>query len=133
MSQEQEATPSQLAAFQTKAKELAKTHGDFVSRLKGLPDQGLDAHKVVSTELMSRGELGARAALWLSSEDGRGDARALAIVKDDPDRTRVEVGRISRRVQQSGFAEKYQPRLNDADSYREQRREDIRTGKRRVR
>jgi hypothetical protein len=132
------------AAFKRKARELATEHGDFLARLTTLTTDGrklergreklsLDAHPIFQDEVMNAGEVGAVTALWLTTKDGNHDARALASVFDDKAKTVVEARRIMRRVAQSGFAQKYERPLNDADSYRQQRAEDIRSGRRRVR
>lgn len=124
-------TEREVAEFQTKATELAKDHGDFIGKLASLEKEGFDANKIVTVELVRMGR--PDVALWLTLPEGRADAHALLNAKDDEGDTREVLNRLAGRLERVGFAQRYEPRLSQEDSYIQKRREDIRTGKRRTR
>jgi hypothetical protein len=124
-------TPEQVKAFQVKGAELSREHGNFLERLAKLPEQGLDAHESLTPEIVKMGR--PDIVLWLSTPEGREDAHALNNVKDDGKRTKFELERIAGKLARQGFGQGYEAPLNESDRYIQQRREAIRTGKRRVR
>lgn len=131
--EEQAALDSTLKSYQAAGLEFAKEHPDYPETLALAEKRGLNLNANGDTaalrEILRMGKRGHALIYYVTRKENFGAAHKLMSLKGQ--RAIEEVHRLRGLIDRIGFAVEYEPKQRDEDKYLDERRQDIRAGKRR--
>lgn len=126
---EQAAIDAKMKEFQAAGQEFIKEHPDYSESLNAAAERGLNFAVDATREIIKAGKLGVRLAYYLAQPENLEATARLMNLKGK--RAAEEVHRLLGWIDRNGFAVEYTPPLSETDKHLQQRRMDIRSGKRR--
>ena len=118
--------------YQSAGQEFIKHNPDFNELLNKAAVRGLEMSNFALQEIVQAGERGVRLTHYLVQPENFAAAKKLHDLKDESaQKQRAEIQKLLSWTDRHGHGLTYEPRMNDTDKYLEQRRADLKSGKRR--
>src|SRR5260370_31781246 len=127
--EEQAAIDAKMKEFQTAGLEYVKDNPDYAENLTEAAKRGLDMSTDATREIVKAGARGVRLAHYLAKSENLDATTRLMNMKGR--RAAEEIHRLLGWIDRIGFGVKYEPRVSETDKHLQQRRQDLRSGKRR--